>query len=74
MQQLMVGATSVEELALSILVRVSLGTLLERFGPVNVQACLMSFGAVWVALSSTIWSATVSLSFEQRQGAQVKHL
>ena len=62
--QPLVGATSVEELAPSILVRVSLGTLLERFGPMNVQACLMSFGAVWVALSFTIWSATASLAFE----------
>ena len=40
----------------TIIVRVSLGTLLERFGPVNVQSCLTCFGAVWVALAPTIWS------------------
>jgi len=38
----------------TILVRVALGTLLERFGPVNVQSCLLLFGAFWVAMSAAI--------------------
>jgi len=38
----------------TIFVRVALGTLLERFGPVNVQSSLLCFGAFWVALAATI--------------------
>merc|ERR1712232_1147116 len=30
------------------------GTLLERFGPVNVQALLLSFGAFWVSVAAAI--------------------
>jgi len=44
----------VASVASTIFVRVALGTLLERFGPVNVQCCLMCFGAFWVAMASTI--------------------
>ena len=46
----------------TIFVRIALGTLLERFGPVNVQAGLLSFGAIWVALAACIsgpWNYTV---------------
>ena len=43
-------------MAVTIFVRVSLGTLLERFGPVNVQSSLMTFGAFWVAIASIIFS------------------
>jgi len=35
-------------------VRVILGTLLERFGPVNVQTGLLLFGAIWVAAAALI--------------------
>merc|ERR1711959_288684 len=35
----------------TIFVRVALGTLLERFGPCNVQAMLLSFGAFWVSVA-----------------------
>merc|ERR1712227_218213 len=38
----------------TIFVRVALGTLLERFGPVNVQCMLLSFGAFWVSLAAAI--------------------
>ncbi|CAK9051924.1 unnamed protein product [Durusdinium trenchii] len=38
----------------TIFVRIALGTLLERFGPVNVQSGLLTFGAIWVALAATI--------------------
>ena len=31
-----------------------LGTLLERFGPVNVQSGLLTFGAFWVAMAAAI--------------------
>ena len=43
-------------------VRIALGTLLERFGPVNVQSGLLTFGAIWVALAATIqvpWQYTI---------------
>jgi len=46
----------------TIFVRVALGTLLERFGPVNVQACLLTFGAIWVYAAAAIsapWNYTV---------------
>eukprot|EP00438_Fugacium_kawagutii_P036210 Skav225357 [mRNA] locus=scaffold652:37888:38552:+ [translate_table: standard] len=48
--------------ASTIFVRIALGTLLERFGPVNVQSGLLTFGAIWVALAATIqapWQYTV---------------
>jgi NNP family nitrate/nitrite transporter-like MFS transporter len=38
----------------TIFVRVALGTLLERFGPVKVQCMLLSFGAFWVSLAAAI--------------------
>lgn len=44
----------VGSVASTIFVRVALGTLLERFGPVNVQSCLLLFGAIWVALAAAI--------------------
>jgi NNP family nitrate/nitrite transporter-like MFS transporter len=48
--------SAIGSVAVTIFVRVSLGTLLERYGPVNVQSCLMTFGAFWVAIASIIWS------------------
>ena len=48
--------SAIGSVAVTIFVRVALGTLLERFGPVNVQSCLLTFGAFWVALSSIIFS------------------
>jgi len=44
----------VASVASTIGMRVLLGTLLERFGPVNVQTGLMFFGAIWVAAASLI--------------------
>merc|ERR1712151_1375086 len=44
----------VASVASTIFVRVALGTLLERFGPVNVQCGLLLWGSIWVALASTI--------------------
>merc|ERR1719379_2033572 len=38
----------------TIFVRVALGTLLERFGPMNVQCGLLLHGAFWVAIASAI--------------------
>merc|ERR1711881_700496 len=46
----------------TVFVRVALGTLLERFGPVNVQSSLLTFGGFWVAVSSQItasWNYTL---------------
>jgi NNP family nitrate/nitrite transporter-like MFS transporter len=48
--------SSIGSVAVTIVVRVALGTLLERYGPVNVQCGLMTFGAVWVALAAIIFS------------------
>mmetsp|Transcript_45889 Transcript_45889/g.142021 ORF Transcript_45889/g.142021 Transcript_45889/m.142021 type:complete len:545 (+) Transcript_45889:102-1736(+) len=44
----------VASVASTIFVRCALGTLLERFGPVNVQTGLMLHGAFWVALAAVI--------------------
>merc|ERR1719487_631254 len=33
----------------TVFVRIALGTLLERFGPVNVQSSLLTYGGFWVA-------------------------
>nr|WLD25268.1 nitrate transporter [Alexandrium pacificum] len=44
----------VASVASTIFVRVALGTLLERFGPVNVQTMLLLFGACWVAMAAAI--------------------
>ena len=40
--------------ASTIFVRLALGMLLERFGPVSVQCGVMSFEAFWVALVAAI--------------------
>mmetsp|Transcript_28802 Transcript_28802/g.82801 ORF Transcript_28802/g.82801 Transcript_28802/m.82801 type:complete len:548 (-) Transcript_28802:382-2025(-) len=44
----------VASVASTIFMRVLLGTLLERFGPVNVQTLLMLYGALWVGVSAAI--------------------
>lgn len=44
----------IASVASTIIVRVSLGTLIERFGPVNVQSSLLTFGAIWVAAAALI--------------------
>ena len=44
-----IANAGVASVASTVLVRIALGTLLERFGPVNVQCGLMSFGAFWVS-------------------------
>merc|ERR1712167_518309 len=41
----------------TVFVRIALGTLLERLGPVNVQSSLLSFGGFWVAVSSQIFAS-----------------
>jgi len=48
--------SGIGSVGVTIFVRVALGTLLERFGPCNVQSCLLSFGAFWVGISSIIFS------------------
>jgi len=51
--------SAIGSVAVTIFVRVALGTLLERYGPVNVQSGLMSFGAIWVLAATGIqaeWS------------------
>eukprot|EP00439_Symbiodinium_sp_Y106_P003738 s336_g1.t1 len=57
-----IANAGVASVASTIFVRVALGTLLERFGPVNVQCGLMSFGAFWVAMAAAItapWNYTL---------------
>jgi NNP family nitrate/nitrite transporter-like MFS transporter len=44
----------IASVASTILVRISLGTLIERLGPVNCQCALMTFGAIWVAAAALI--------------------
>merc|ERR1712048_1067267 len=48
------GNAGVASVGSTIFVRVALGTLLERFGPVNVQAMLLTFGAFWVSVAAAI--------------------
>ena len=43
-----IANAGVAAVASTIFVRIALGTLLERFGPVNVQSGLLTFGAFWV--------------------------
>merc|ERR1719428_2511861 len=56
----------------TIFVRVALGTLLERFGPVNVQSSLLTFGAIWVFAAAGIsapWNYTLIRFFIGCAGA-----
>jgi NNP family nitrate/nitrite transporter-like MFS transporter len=46
--------SSLGSVGVTIFVRVALGTLLERLGPVNVQCCLMLYGSFWIFMSSLI--------------------
>ncbi|CAK0882868.1 unnamed protein product, partial [Prorocentrum cordatum] len=46
--------SSITSVGITIFVRVALGTLLERFGPVNVQSGLLLFGAIWVFAAAGI--------------------
>ena len=54
----------------TIFVRIALGTLLERFGPVNVQSGLMTFGAFWVAMAAAITAPASSLGAQERDESQ----
>ena len=40
--------------ASTIFVRIALGVLLKRLGPVSLQSGLLTFGAVWRATASTV--------------------
>jgi len=62
----------VASVASTIFVRVALGTLLERFGPVNVQSLLLTFGAIWVFAAAGIsapWNYTLIRFFIGTAGA-----
>merc|ERR1719446_1346891 len=62
----------VASVASTIFVRVALGTLLERFGPVNVQTGLLLFGAIWVCAATGIsapWNYTLIRFFIGTVGA-----
>jgi NNP family nitrate/nitrite transporter-like MFS transporter len=48
--------SAIGSVAVTIFVRVALGTILERLGPVNTQCILMTFGAFWVFCSAGISS------------------
>nr|UAZ51859.1 nitrate transporter 2 [Durusdinium sp.] len=67
-----IANAGVAAVASTIFVRIALGTLLERFGPVNVQSGLLTFGAIWVALAATIqvpWQYTIIRFFIGCAGA-----
>jgi len=49
--------SAIGSVAVTIFVRIALGTILERFGPVNTQCCLLTFGAFWVFCSAGISSS-----------------
>merc|ERR1712050_314756 len=49
--------SAIGSVAVTIFVRVALGTILERIGPVNTQCCLLTFGAFWVFCSAGISSS-----------------
>ena len=68
----MIANAGVAAVASTIFVRIALGTLLERFGPVNVQSGLMTFGAFWVAMAAAIsapWNYTLIRFFIGCAGA-----
>merc|ERR1711972_788778 len=48
--------SGIGSVGVTIFVRIALGTILERFGPVNTQCCLLTFGAFWVLCSAGISS------------------
>ena len=67
-----IANAGVASVASTVLVRIALGTLLERFGPVNVQCGLMSFGAFWVFMAAAItapWNYTLIRFFIGCAGA-----
>jgi len=67
-----IANAGVASVASTIFVRIALGTLLERFGPVNVQCGLMTFGAFWVAMAAAItapWNYTLIRFFIGCAGA-----
>jgi len=49
--------SGIGSVGVTIFVRIALGTILERFGPVNTQCCLLTFGAFWVLCSAGISSS-----------------
>ena len=58
----MIANAGAAAVASTIFVRIALGALLERFGPVNVQSGLLTFGAFWVAMAAAIsapWNYTL---------------
>eukprot|EP00434_Breviolum_minutum_P045038 symbB.v1.2.040296.t1/scaffold7130.1/size13156/2 len=68
----MIANAGVASVASTIFVRIALGTLLERFGPVNVQSGLLTFGAFWVAMAAAItapWNYTLIRFFIGCAGA-----
>ena len=68
----MIANAGVAAVASTIFVRIALGTLLERFGPVNVQSGLLTFGAIWVAMAAAIsapWNYTLIRFFIGCAGA-----
>ena len=68
----MIANAGVAAVSSTIFVRIALGTLLERFGPVNVQSSLLTFGAFWVAMAATIsapWNYTLIRLFIGCAGA-----
>ena len=68
-----IANAGVASVASTIFVRVALGTMLERFGPVNVQCSLMTFGAFWVAMAAFItapWNYTLIRFFIGCAGAR----
>ena len=67
-----IANAGVAAVASTIFVRIALGTLLERFGPVNVQSGLLTFGAFWVAMAAAIsapWNYTLIRFFIGCAGA-----
>jgi len=48
--------SGIGSVGVTIFVRVAMGTILERFGPVNTQSSLLTFGAFWVLCSAGISS------------------
>ena len=67
-----IANAGVAAVASTIFVRIALGTLLERFGPLNAQSGLMTFGAFWVAMAAAItapWNYTLIRFFIGCAGA-----
>ena len=57
-RQMDLFTANITSVAATILARFGVGPLCDRWGPKKVQCCLLTWGAVMIALSTTVSNAT----------------